>query len=204
MQQQQVLVPIMTPLTPLNINHSDPANNEATPAATALALFPSKKRSLPGRRTMSTPDEEQVAAYDHDIARAIRSNDLDLLRELLEEGRCFTGCNRNGETLMHLACRRSDWEIVEFMIQDAGVSTDCHDTMGRTCLHDACWRPVPNFDLMHLLLRTASPLLLVEEDCRGHTCMDYVRKSDHAAWNSFLTKSSSLIQRRAKLVSMFA
>jgi Ankyrin repeats (many copies) len=227
MSQQQVLVPIMTPLAPRQINqHSHESNHlvarstaeckgngrsPTTPAALVCSLlFSGKKRSLPGtaeacrRQTaMSTADEDRVAAYDHDVARAIRSNDLDQLRDLFDDGRCFSGCNRNGETLLHLACRRSDWEVVDFLISEAGVSTDCRDTLGRSCLHDCAWRPVPSWPMMDLLLRHLSPWLLVEADCRGHTCLDYVRPCDYAIWNAYLVKSSAVIQRRAKLAALF-
>lgn len=87
---------------------------------------------------------------------------------------------------------------------EAGLSTERRDTVGRSCLHDACWRPVPDLELMDFLVRSVSPLLLVEEDCRGHSCMDYVRPSDYETWNAFITKYSGLIQRRSKLVGMFA
>lgn len=231
MSQQQVLVPIMTPLSPCQIIHNQHRNNyhssssvvtksktecglssgkhsSTTPATLVRSLLFSgkNKRALSettGRTptTMSTADEDQVAAYDHDVARAIRSNDLDQLRDYLEDGRCFTGCNRNGETLLHLACRRSDWQVVEFLIDEAGVSTDGRDTLGRSCLHDCAWRPVPSFPLMNLLLRNVSPWMLVEADCRGHTCLDYVRPGDYDVWNAYLLQSSGMIQRRAQLVS---
>ena len=59
--------------------------------------------------------------------------------------------------------------------------------------------------LLDFLLRSvSSPAMLIEEDCRGHACMDYVRTSDYPAWNAFLIKSEGLIQRRAKLMGMFA
>jgi len=202
-QPKPLPVTIMEPLAPLR-NERETATS--TPASYVRSLFPKKRVGGDAIRRMvlGTPDEEQLEAYDHDVAGAIRSNDVDLLRELLDEGRDFTGCNRNGETMLHLACRRSDLDTVEFLIVEAGLSTERRDTVGRSCLHDACWRAVPDLELMDFLVRSVSPLLLVEEDCRGHSCMDYVRPSDYETWNAFITKYSGLIQRRSKLVGMFA
>ena len=169
----------------------------------------SKKRALPDTptcRAMSTPDEDQVASFDHDVARAVRNNDLDQLREYLNDGRCFTGCNRNGESLLHLACRRSHADVVEFLLDEAGLSVaDYRDTLGRSCLHDCAWRPVPDWQLAdRLLLRgggAVSPWMLLEPDCRGHTCLDYVRARDHDAWNAYLLQSRAQLQRRAALTA---
>lgn len=108
------------------------------PAAYLQSLFPEQKRV---RSTTMTPDDELIDAYDNDVVRAIRSGDLIQLRRYLEEGRRFDGCNRNGKSLLHLACRRGEYEIVDFLLRDACVIPHVRDTMGRTALHDVCWRP---------------------------------------------------------------
>ena len=51
----------------------------------------------------------------------------------------MSACNRFSESIVHIACRRSDYEVVEYIVKNGG---DCCivDDYGRTPLHDACWR----------------------------------------------------------------
>lgn len=167
------------------------------------SLLPGKKR-IRASFSMTGPSEELLEAYDNDVARAIRSNDVSKLKEFLMEDRCFEGVNRNGESLLHLACRRGDLKVVKFLVFEAAVKTDVLDTMGRTILHDALWRPryQEAMELMHVLIRVVSPELLVAEDMRGHACFEYCRKEDHGEWVTFIKKYSSIIQRRAKLAGL--
>jgi ankyrin repeat protein len=161
----------------------------------------SKKRV---RGEMSRPEQQELDDYDNDVARAIRSNDLPRLRELLDEGRSFGGYNRNMETQLHLACRRGDLEIVEFLICDIGVNVEIRDSLGRTALHDMCWRPCLDYDMMDFMIRTVSPELLIAEDVRGHACLDYVRKEQYGDCIEFLKNYTTLLQRRSKLIGMIA
>ena len=184
------------PLAPLNMI-------DQKPSTYITSLFPGKKR-VRASFAISAPREELVEAYDNDVARAIRSNDVAELRELLEEGRSFDGVNRNGESFLHLACRRGDLDVVEFLVREACVNTDVRDSMGRSVLFDVCWRPrlLESFEIMDTLLRVVSPELLIAEDIRGHSCFDYCRKENHGEWVTFLDKCSVLIQRRSKLVGL--
>jgi hypothetical protein len=147
------------------------------------------------------PDEDQLDAYNFTTVRAVREKDLVKLRELLKEGQNFNACNRNGETLLHLACRRGDVETVEFLVREAGVPTEARDSLGRTVFHDACWRPEPDFPLMDCLIGVVSPLLLIAEDRRGHSPFDYSRQENWPAWNVFLSKRKDLIKRRMALAA---
>jgi len=172
------------------------------PAAYIKSLLPElagrkRKRSTASR---TTPSQEMMDNYDNESVRAIRANDIDTLRKLLEEDKSFDACNRNGETLLHLACRRGDLDTVKFLIHEAGIQADVQDDMGRTILHDVCWRPTPNTEMMETLIRAVSPELLVAEDVRGHTCFDYCRKVHWGEWLEFLHSCSPAIKRRAKLV----
>lgn len=162
-----------------------------------------RKRSLPGQpMAITNPSSHQVEIYDFDVAKAIRSHNVDQLRDYLDEGRSFEGCNRNGESHLHLACRRGDVETVEFLILEACVETTVRDSMGRTALHDACWRPTPDLLLMETLIKLVSPELLVAQDCRGHSCFDYIRRDDNTTWMTFIEKFSDVIQRRARIVGL--
>jgi hypothetical protein len=105
---------------------------------------------------------------------------------------------------LRLACRRGNVEVVEFLVFEAAVKTDVVDTMGRTILHDALWRPrcQEAMELMDVLVRVVSPDLLVAEDVRGHSCFDYCRKENYGEWLYFIKKYSGVIQRRAKLAGL--
>jgi len=100
----------------------------------------------------------------------------------------FRCSNRFGESLMHLACRRGRTEMVRFMVEELpggsqmlSITDDCN----KTPLHDACWTPSPNFELVELILEHAPEQLLMK-DIRGNTPFDYVRKDDYSLWLRFL------------------
>jgi ankyrin repeat protein len=180
-----------------------PTMTEIKPS-TYIASILGCKRRIRSQFSIIEPDGELLDAYDVDVARAIRSNNVALLRQLLDDGRCFDGVNRNGESLLHLACRRGNYDVVEFLVYEAGVNVDVVDNMGRSVLHDVLWRPhyQQAMELMVLLLCIIPPELLVSEDIRGHSCFDYCRKVDYDAWIDFIKKYSTLIQRRAKLAGL--
>ena len=113
--------------------------------------------------------------YDQEVVNAIRSNDVESLRKLHVGGTNLQCGNRFGETLIHLACRRSHKEMVSFLLNEAGVSLRVRDDFGRTPLHDACWRAEPDLDLLDMLLDRA-PELLMLSDKRGHTPLCYSRR----------------------------
>ena len=154
------------------------------------------------RRSNNTTDDIRRDAYDVETVQAIRSKDLTKLRQLLEAGKSFDACNLNGETLLHLACRRGDVQTVLFLIEEANVDLDVCDGMGRNVLHDVCWRPSPDFDIMDVVMSKLSPDALLAEDARGHTPFDYVRKEHWESWTSFLEmKRASLLERQPRRCS---
>mmetsp|Transcript_37 Transcript_37/g.94 ORF Transcript_37/g.94 Transcript_37/m.94 type:complete len:811 (+) Transcript_37:190-2622(+) len=113
--------------------------------------------------------------YAQEAVDAVRSNDVDTLRQLAADGKNLQCGNRFGETLIHLACRRSHQDVVEFLIKEAGVSIQVRDDFGRTPMHDACWRSTVDLELMDLLIDSC-PELLMLSDKRGHTPLDYARR----------------------------
>ena len=123
--------------------------------------------------------------YDQETVNAIRSNDMVNLRRLHSQEKNFQCGNRNGETLIHLACRRSSPEVVSFLVNEAGVSLFVRDDMGRTPWHDACWRKEPELELLDLLLEQA-PALLLLRDKRGHAPLDYGRREHWGVLVPFL------------------
>ena len=105
--------------------------------------------------------------YDQEVVNAIRSNDVESLQKLHADGINLQCGNRFGETLIHLACRRSTKRLVSFLLDEAGVSLGVRDDFGRTPLHDACWRAEPDLDLLGMLI-DREPELLMLSDKRGH------------------------------------
>lgn len=155
-----------------------------------------------GRRfVFFSPEASATDAYDLEAVRAIRTSDIDRLKELLAEGRSLDACNQFGESLVHMACRRGNVAVVDFLVNTARVSGDVKDDFGRTPLHDACWTPTPNLAVMDVLLKAVSPQLLLVEDVRGHTPFHYARKEHAGVWLQFLKERSDLIKRRLRVVA---
>lgn len=118
-----------------------------------------------------------------------------------EEEQPFRCSNRFGESLMHLACRRGRTDMVRFLVEEfpsdtknttprqmLSVRDDCH----KTPLHDACWTPSPNFELVDIVLKH-SPEQVLMEDCRGNTPLEYVRREDYPLWLKFLWQRRSIL-----------
>lgn len=145
-------------------------------------------------------DDELLDSYIMDVVRAIRKSDIRTLRQFLNDGQSFDACNRNGETFLHLACRCSKTEIIEFLIDEANANVNARDGLGRTILHDACWRPLPDLQLLSSLLRRIPIHMILTEDIRGHSCFDYCRKEHWNQWNEFLKQQTDIIERRICLL----
>ena len=137
--------------------------------------------------------DAQLDAYTFDAVNAVRQNDVTRLRELLQQGHCLDACNTNGESLLHLACRRGDAMTVQFLVQEAAVNIHWRDSLGRSVLHDLCWRPTPALDVMDVVLPHLSPQLWWAVDARGHSCWDYCRRSDWEIWNEYLSQRQDMI-----------
>lgn len=148
----------------------------------------------------SKPTDEDVASYDLQTIRAVRTHNLPELRRLhSEEGKSLNSCNQFGESLIHMACRRGNVDIVRFMVQEAKVRVDIRDDFGRNPLHDACWTTSPNFDVMDVLLEVAHPNLLIAKDVRGSSPFDYARREHFKNWGVYLESRKELIHHRIKL-----
>ena len=139
-----------------------------------------------------TPTAEQIAAYDHDVLAAVRTSDIGALRAMHSQGRTLRCCNRFGESLPHVACRRSTAAVVSFLLHEAEVSPRIKDDYGRTPLHDACWRGDPAFDIVELLLGV-EPRLAFVPDVRGHKPFQYARREHWGAWTEFLDRKRELL-----------
>ena len=163
---------------------------EETPAEFVARVF--REKGLDSKQTAMAvtipfvkPTEEMIAAYRTETLFAARSGDVEKLRRLLKSGALLDCCNRFGESLIHLACRRGNLDMVRFLVTEAKVTLLIRDDYGRTILHDACWTPEPQFDLVEYLLELVPDFLCVR-DVRGHAPLDYARHEHHSAWLDFL------------------
>lgn len=141
-------------------------------------------------KMFAKPSQECIDAYDLIAVQAVRRGDTDKLRSLLDEGKSLDACNRFGESLIHMACRRGDLKIVKFLVYEARVRLDIRDDFGRTPLHDSCWTSKPNLELMDVLIKAAPIALLLAKDVRGHSPFHYARREHWPEWLQYLRERS--------------
>jgi len=142
--------------------------------------------------------DEQIDGYDNNITNAVRCENLEELRKMRDSGKIMQCCNRFGESIMHMACRRRSIKVVQFLLEDCDSSVRLRDDFGRTPLHDACWTTDTEFEIVKMLL-TKDPDLLLFSDKRGHTPLHYTRKDSWGNWCRFLSEHRDLLQPKALL-----
>jgi len=125
--------------------------------------------------------EENLNGYSIDVVSAIRDEDISTLQALHSSGRSLSCCNRFGESILHMACRRGFTSIVKFLVEETGVSVRITDDCGRTPLHDALWNRDCKFEIFNILVKI-DPALLFVSDKRGHTPFAYARKDKWDNW----------------------
>ena len=147
----------------------------------------------------SPPPAEMTASYTQDVLNMARQNDLDGLRAAHSNGRTLHCCNAFGESLLHGACRRGQTSIVKFLVEEVKVDIlSVRDDYQRTVLHDAFWTAEPNFEIVEILLKKAPELLLLQ-DVRGFTPLDYVPTESYPTWLRFLWERKAML--RPKVVA---
>lgn len=144
------------------------------------------------------PSEHELSSYNNDVVAAVRTSNINALRKHHAEGISLNACNRFGESLLHLACRRGNVDVVRFLVQDMKVNILRRDDYGRTPLHDACWTPRPNLQVLEVLLEATDPSLLLAEDVRGHTPFDYSRREHWSVWIKFLKDQQDVLLQRVQ------
>jgi hypothetical protein len=133
-----------------------------------------------------------TAAYGSDVLRAVRERDFSALRQMHLAGRTLQCCNSFGESILHMACRHGDLEVVRFLVNEAGVSFRVRDDFGRTPLHDAFWTQKPEIELVKFIVSSCPDLLLLK-DKRGFTPLAYARRSHWGEWCEFLQENYNLL-----------
>jgi hypothetical protein len=159
------------------------------------------KQAAGKKAPVRKPSQEEIDSYDMKVVTAIRNADIPLLRTMVKEGKSLNACNRFGESLIHMACRRGDLTLVNFLVNEVRVRVDVRDDYGRTPLHDACWTPAPNFAVMDVLVRAVPPELMLTEDVRGHSPFQYARQEHWHVWVQFLQERQKLLLTRLSTAS---
>ena len=142
------------------------------------------------------PSDEAIDAYDMEITRAVRSGNLDRVKHLHEqEGYSLDASNRFGESILHIACRRGNAAMVDYMISEAHVNPNVCDDMGRTAFHDICWSTRPNCETMDVMLRALSPDELLKKDARGHTPFRHTPQKQWGEWLKYLWEREDYLMK---------
>uniref|UniRef100_A0A7S3L6S8 Uncharacterized protein n=1 Tax=Amphora coffeiformis TaxID=265554 RepID=A0A7S3L6S8_9STRA len=145
------------------------------------------------------PSQDEIDSYGFEVLRAVRDADIDFLRQYHSDGKSLNICNRFGESLLHLACRKQKLSVVDFLLNEASVPAEVCDDQGRTILHDACWTSEPNFDVVDLILAKCPDLLLVK-DKRGHTPLFYARREHWGKWLRHLGRNITKVLPKNKRI----
>jgi hypothetical protein len=135
----------------------------------------------------------QIEAYDMTVVGAVRSNDLDAIRELHKTGKDFQCCNQFHESILHTIGRRGLTDILKFLLNETAVSLRVCCASGRTPLHDACWTTAPNFDCVRVILEDSPDFLLIGDN-RMFTPLDYVPRECWGQWCTFLEENHDLLK----------
>jgi Ankyrin repeats (3 copies) len=133
-----------------------------------------------------TITEAQMARYQMHIVNMVRTNDRVALQQYVSQHgpQALDCCNRFGESLLHMACRRGFTEMVQWLLS-LPLTVRVRDDGGRTPLHDACWCPEPPLAICTAILQRDPSLFLIA-DQRGYTPFQYARQSDGTIWCRFL------------------
>ena len=141
---------------------------------------------------------EHIAAWDGDLLRAIRTQDLELVQKLhQEQGKPLQACNQFGESILHVCVRRGTPAILRYLLEQAGVSPRVHCDYGRTPLHDVFWTFTNNPNSVHMagILVAQCPEMLLVRDKRGFTPLDYVPRDQWANCCQFLQRCQPMLAR---------
>lgn len=136
--------------------------------------------------------EPNVTGYTMEKVSAMRSEDIEALRDMHFKGETLQVCNRFGESIIHSACRRGLASVLRFLVDEASVSLAVKDDYGKTPAHDACWTIKPNFEVVKIVVTTCPDLLLVA-DKRGSSPLDYTQKSLWSDWCTFLKDNEDIL-----------
>lgn len=140
--------------------------------------------------------DDYVQGYSMDVVKAVRADDVVTLRRLQREGHTMLCGTKFGDSIVHLACRRSCVKVLDFLLNEVGITCRLACDFGRTPLHDSMWTSKPNWEILTMLLN-ACPDLLYITDKRGSTPLSYIPKAHWSDICHFLEQrdASCLVAR---------
>lgn len=175
------------------VNATAPTPGDFTPNDHLCKLLDTKLDRVPyeglGDYFLKTT-KEHIAAWDGELLRAVRSQDLPLLKKMHAEGKPLQACNQFSESILHVAVRRGSPEILNYLLRQGNVCPRVRCDYGRTPLHDALWTfdgSERSLKICALLLRESPEMLLVT-DKRGFIPLDYVPRDRWSACCKFLDR----------------
>lgn len=132
-----------------------------------------------------SPEPARVAAYDKAILKAVLDEDEAALERMRTAGRRMDACNRFGDSVLHMACRRGRASALRYFLSVCGPGgVLLSDDFGRTVMHDACWTATPRFDVASAVLDVDTRLLRML-DSRGSSPLQYVPQDQWPLWCAF-------------------
>ena len=132
------------------------------------------------------PTSMELASFGNEVVKAVHAGDVAKLKSLLDCGLSPSPCNSFGDYIVHLVCRRADFDILECLV-DYGCNLNVCDSFGRTPLHACAWAGDFCSQTAELILNTNTSQILVQDN-RGQCPLEYVRKEQWPEWISFLRR----------------
>lgn len=165
------------------------SSSNESPQLFLMAILESRGYSMEEFMTLetayhNTPTPLQEASYGGHIIDVVRRGGEEELRELMSTGLSPNACNLHGESLIHMACRRGESGCLNVLVE-YGATLEIADDNGRTPLHEACWCPEPNFDVVEIIMRQDIRMFNML-DARKQSPLTYVRKDVWKPWKKFL------------------
>ena len=123
-----------------------------------------------------------MASYGPKIVDTVKHNKPSELRLMMEAGLSPNACNEQGESLLHMICRRDRVDLFHVLLAFDVDLQQC-DNHGRTVMHDCCWASnTSSFEIAKCLLQK-DPNLLFMYDERGMHPLAYGTCSQFKWWN---------------------
>jgi len=135
------------------------------------------------------PSSLQLASFGSTFFKVINANDVSTLKALLQCGLSPNPCNAFGDSVLNNICRRGNEEMFHALM-DCGASIHVMDSFGRTPLHYLCWSNLTNscWSCVKYILEK-DPYMLITEDNKGKTPLDYIPNFKWNAWRTFISNN---------------
>lgn len=161
-----------------------------SPHSFAIRLLEQRGYSIHGMKSLESkyynikPTPLQLASFGTELVKAVHQSDVEKLAKLLGCGLSANPCNKFGDSLLDLVCKRANYSILDCLVKH-GCDLKVCDSFGRTPLHHAAWSGQFNSKLIHLILQQ-DPFQLLLEDKLGKKPLQYVRSEEWSKWKEFL------------------